>query len=88
MKSTHYSMFFLLLLGQLAFAQDIKFNELPPDSALVWLNDHYVENPENFHERALYTLSQTCQLKDEQLMGEAHLLLMRWHAYHVPFTID
>ncbi|MCB0841433.1 MAG: tetratricopeptide repeat protein, partial [Bacteroidetes bacterium] len=88
MKSTHYSMFFLLLIGQLAFAQDSEFNEFPPDSALVWLNDHYVENPEGFHERALHTLSQTNQLKDEQLMGEAHLLLMRWHAYHVPFTID
>lgn len=81
-------MFFLLFLGQLSFAREIEFHDLSPDSALAWLDNNYVDNPDNFHERALHTLSQTYQLKDEQLMGEAHLLLMRWHAYHVLFTID
>ena len=88
MKVISYSMFFLLFFGQLSFAQEKEFHKLSPDSTLVWLNDHYVENPEGFHERALYTLSHTYQLKDDQLKAEAHLLLMRWHAYHVLFTID
>ena len=88
MNPTSYSILLLLFLGQLAFAQENEFGELSPDSALVWLSDHYVENPEKFHERALRTLAQTYQVKDEQLMAEAHLLLMRWHAYHVLFTID
>ncbi len=57
-------------------------------SDLIWLDDNYVDNPANFHERALQTLAQTYQLKDDQLKGEAHQVLMRWHAYHVLFTID
>ncbi len=78
----------LLYIGQLSFAQSEYFNIQPPDSALVWLNEHYVENPDDFHNLALQTLEQTYQQKDEQRMAEAHLLLMRWHAYHVLFTID
>ncbi len=88
MKATSYSICFLLFLGQLSFAQNNEFNGLTTEIALTWLNDHYVENPEPFHERALQTLSQTYQLRDQQLMAEAHLVLMRWHAYHVLFTID
>ena len=75
-------------MTQLAFAQNDEFNELSPDSALVWLNDNYVENPDNFHERALQTLAKAYQLNDDQFKGESHLLLMRWHSYHVPFTMD
>ncbi|MCB0635226.1 MAG: tetratricopeptide repeat protein, partial [Lewinella sp.] len=87
-KATSYSILLLFFLGQLSFAQGNDFEELSPDSALVWLADNYVENPDHFHERALQVLAHTYQLEDEQLMAEAHLLLMRWHAYHVLFTID
>ena len=88
MKATSYSILLLLFWGQLSYAQENTFNELSPDAALVWLNDNYVENPENFHKRALQTLAKTYQLDDGQLKGESHQLLMRWHAYHVLFTID
>lgn len=88
MKSSQYFTCFLLLITQLSFAQDDEFNNLPIDSALVWLNNNYVDNPSKFHTRALETLARTYQLDDDQLKGEAHLLLMRWHAYHVLFTID
>jgi two-component sensor histidine kinase len=70
------------------FAQYDAFNELPKDSTLAWLNAHYVENPKNFHERALQALARSYQLQDEQFIAEMHLLLMRWHGYHVLFTID
>ena len=62
--------------------------EQPIDSALTWLNDNYVDNPGNFHERALQTLAQAYALNDDQLKGESHQLLMRWHSYHVLFTMD
>ena len=58
------------------------------DSALVWLNDNYVDNPDGFHKKALVTLARAYTLDDEQLMGESHQLLMRWHSFHVPFTMD
>jgi two-component sensor histidine kinase len=88
MKATSYAICLLLLLGQLSFAQDDDFNDLSIDSALVWLNDNHVENPDDFHPRALSTLAKVYQLQDDQLKGEAHLVLMRWHGYHVPFTMD
>lgn len=69
-------------------AQQDAFTELPTDSTLAWLNAHYVENPENFHQRGLQFLDRTYQLQDDQLMAETHLVLMRWHSFHVPFTID
>ena len=75
-------------MGHISFAQNEDLSKISPDSALAWLNDHYVDNPDDFHNRALQTLFQTYQQKDEQRMAEAHLLLMRWHAYHVLFTID
>jgi two-component sensor histidine kinase len=87
-KSTRYFTLLLLFLAQISLAQHDEFNDLPIDSALVWLNDYHVENPDNFHQRALKTLKRTYQLNDEQLKGEAHLLLMRWHSYHVLFTMD
>ena len=63
-------------------------NEQPIDSALIWLNNNYVENPDNFHNRALRNLSEAYALNDNQLKGESHLVLMRWHAFHVLFTMD
>lgn len=62
--------------------------EQPIDSTLIWLNNNYVENPDNFHKRALQTLAQAYELNDDQFKGESHLLLMRWHAYHGLFTAD
>ncbi len=88
MKSARYHIFFLLFIAQVSFAQQDGFNGLPIDSALVWLNENHVDNPENFHQRALKILERTYQLNDDQLKGEAHQLLMRWHAFHVLFTID
>lgn len=88
MKSSQYFTYLLLFITQLSFAQNEEFNNLPIDSALVWLNDNYVDNPDNFHTRALKTLDRAYQLDDDQLKGEAHLLLMRWHSYHVLFTMD
>lgn len=73
---------------QMLGAQVNTFVKLPIDSALVWLNDNYIENPQDFHERSLQTLKRAYQENDDQLKGEAHLLLMRWHAYYVPFTMD
>lgn len=87
-KATSYAVLLLLFLGQPSYAQDDDFNDLSIDSALVWLNDNHVENPDNFHLRALSTLAKVYQLQDDQLKGEAHLVLMRWHGYHVPFTMD
>ncbi len=58
------------------------------DASLTWLNDNYVENPDNFHKLSLQTLAQAYAANDDQLKGESHLLLMRWHAYHVLFTMD
>lgn len=88
MNWTYYYLFTLLLIAQFSTAQDIKNDISNIDSELVWLNDNYVDNPDNFHTRSLNTLADAYQLSDEKLMAEAHLLLMRWHAYHVPFTID
>ena len=88
MKSKRYHILFLLFIAQVSFAQHDEFNDLPIDSALVWLNENHVDNPENFHQRSLKTLERAYQLNDDQLKGEAHLLLMRWHAFHVLFTID
>jgi two-component sensor histidine kinase len=62
--------------------------EQPIDSSLIWLNDNYVDNPDNFHKRALETLAQAYAVNDDQLKGESHLLLMRWHSFHVTFTMD
>jgi two-component sensor histidine kinase len=87
-KLTGYKILLLLFIGQASLAQQDAFNELPIDSALVWLNENHVDNPENFHQRALKTLGRTYQLNDNQRKGEAHHLLMRWHAFHVLFTID
>ena len=91
-------LFSTLIVGHLK-AQDLlnsdkinfeskSLSALPIDSALVWLNDNYVESPTNFHQRALQTLAKAYALNDNQLKGEAHLLLKRWHAFHVLFTID
>ncbi len=88
MKSKRYHMLLLLFIAQVSFAQQDEFNDLPIDSALVWLNENHVDNPQNFHQRALATLERAYQLNDDQLKGEAHHLLMRWHAFHVLFTID
>jgi two-component sensor histidine kinase len=62
--------------------------EQPVDSALIWLNENYIENPEGFHKRALQALKQAYQREDTEIIADAHLVLMRWHAYHVLFTID
>ncbi|PHN05136.1 histidine kinase dimerization/phosphoacceptor domain -containing protein [Flavilitoribacter nigricans] len=88
MKSAFYFACLLLLVSQTSLAQDDEFKKLPIDSALVWLNAQHVENPDGFHERALSTLAEAYQLNDDQLLGEAHLLLFRWHAYHVLFNMD
>lgn len=88
MKSLSYAIILLLFFGQLSFAQENEFNELSPDSALVWLNANYVENPETFHDRALQTLAKAYELNDTPFKGKAHMVLMRWHAFHVLFTID
>ncbi|MBX2815494.1 MAG: sensor histidine kinase [Saprospiraceae bacterium] len=58
------------------------------DSALLWMASNYEENPSPFHLVALKTLHKAYVAGDEQKMGEAHLWLMRWHAYHVPFIND
>ncbi|MEZ5058018.1 MAG: histidine kinase dimerization/phosphoacceptor domain -containing protein, partial [Saprospiraceae bacterium] len=58
------------------------------DSALVWLNENYVDNPENYHQRALQTLERAYQSGNPQFKAEVHFVLMRWHDFHVPFTID
>lgn len=86
MKS--YLLGLLFLTPQMLGAQVNTFVKLPIDSALVWLNDNYIDNPQDFHERSLQTLKRAYQENDDQLKGEAHLLLMRWHAYYVPFTMD
>ncbi len=82
-------------IDSLSAQTEIKYNHISKsvegqsiDSALIWLNDNYVENPDNFHERALQTIVQAYEINDDQLKGESHLLLMRWHAYHVLFTTD
>ncbi|MBB4080304.1 two-component sensor histidine kinase [Lewinella aquimaris] len=64
------------------------FATLPVGEALVWLEENHVENPKGFHEKALLTLDRAYRTGDAQLTAEAHRVLMRWHAYHVPFTID
>ncbi len=64
------------------------FEELSVEASLLWLNNNYVESSDDFHEKALLTLDRVYQLKDEQLKAETHLLLMRWHAFHVPFNND
>ncbi len=83
----YFTLFFLFAAHTL-LAQPKAFNELSNDSTLAWLNAHYVENPDSFHERALQALVRSYQLQDNQFRAEMHLLLMRWHGYHVPFTID
>ena len=86
MKS--YLLGLLFLTAQMLGAQVNPFEKLPIDSALAWLNDNYIANPQNFHERSLLTLKRAYQSDDDRLKGQAHLLLMRWHAYYVPFTMD
>jgi two-component sensor histidine kinase len=88
MKTTQYYILCLLFLAQTSFAQDNRFDSLPIDSALIWLNENHIDNPDGFHKRALQTLTKVYQIDDDQLKGEAHLLLMRWHAYHGLFTAD
>ena len=88
LKSTRFCTVLLLFIAQVSSAQYDEFNDLPIDSALVWLNNNIVENPDNFHDRALRTLKRAYALKDQQLKGEAHLLLADWHGYYVPFTMD
>ena len=88
LNSIRYYTLLLLLIVQPLFAQPEAFNELSTDSTLAWLNAHYVENPDSFHERALQALARSYQLQDDQFRAEMHLLLMRWHGYHVLFTID
>lgn len=90
----HLLFFGLFLNASLAQTDSINtyslptFKEVPVNISLEWLNNNYVENPENFHEKALQTLDRAYRLEDEKLKAEAHLLLMRWHAFHVPFTSD
>ncbi len=88
LRSTGFCTILLLFIAQLSFAQHDEFNDLPIDTALVWLNNNIVNNPDHFHSSALKTLEQTYQLGDDQLKGKAHLVLMRWHYYLIPFTID
>ncbi|MCB0704314.1 MAG: tetratricopeptide repeat protein [Saprospiraceae bacterium] len=83
-----YTVITFLFVAQLSSAQENAYRQLPSDSTLAWLAENYVENPENFHEKALASLDHAYQSGDERLMAESHLLLMRWHAYHVLFTID
>ena len=86
----------LCLTGPTASAQsevtatptETSFVVSPIEEALVWLDQNHVENPEGFYEKALETLERAYQRGDDQLTAEAHQLLMRWHAFHVPFTID
>jgi two-component sensor histidine kinase len=79
------SIFFLIPSG---FSQESNYRRLPEDSTLAWLAENYIANPENLHEIALEALARAYQLKDDRLMAESHLLLMRWHGYYIPFTID
>jgi len=88
LHSIRYLILFFLLTAHPLLAQQDAFNELSTDSTLAWLNAHYVENPDNFHERALQALARSYQQDDEQFRAEMHLLLMRWHSFHVPYTID
>lgn len=83
-----YLLCLLFLATQSLVAQDGTIDIMPIDSALVWLNDNYIDNPQDFHERALTILERAYQEDDDRLKGEAHLLLLRWHAYYVPFTMD
>lgn len=85
-KSIGFLSLLLLFVG-IAFGQNLR-NDSFVDSSLQWLNDHYVDYPSDFHNKALETLSTAYQTEDQRLIGEAHFVLMRWHAYHVLFTID
>jgi hypothetical protein len=87
-RLTKFYPFLLLFFSHLLFAQQDDFHVLSPDSTLAWLNDNYVENPEGFHQSALQALAGSYQQDDEQFRAEMHLLLMRWHSFHVPYTID
>ena len=64
------------------------FVTLPIDEALAWLDEHYVDDPPGFHDKALVVLERTYQAGDAALQAKAHRLLMQWHAWHVPFTVD
>ena len=69
--------------------QDVQsFGELPLETSLEWLNKNYVESSDDFHEKALLTLDRAYELEDELLKAKTHHVLMRWHAFHVPFTSD
>ncbi len=76
----------LLFIANLSYSQSAQPESI--DASLRWLNNNYVESSDDFHEKALQTLGRAYQLEDAQLMAETHLLLMRWHAFHVPFTSD
>lgn len=45
-------------------------------SELQWLNAHYVDNPSEFHTKALKTLAAAYQTGDKRSIGEAHFILM------------
>ncbi|WP_373493649.1 histidine kinase dimerization/phosphoacceptor domain -containing protein [Aquiflexum sp.] len=86
MKKIITIIFPVLFILNLSYSQSDQPEAI--DASLKWLNNNYVESSEDFHEKALQTLGRVYQLKDTQLMAETHLVLMRWHAFHVPFTID
>ena len=88
LHSIRYFTYLLLFIAQPLLAQQVELGDLSTDSTLAWLNANYVENPEHFHEKALQALSRSYQLDDEPFRADMHLLLMRWHSFHVPFTID
>lgn len=88
MKPIAIFVFFLLASHQLTWSQNNDFVDLTTDSLLSWLANHYVDNPPDFHQIALHTLNKGSENGDQQLTAEAHLWLMRWHAYHVPFIND
>lgn len=88
MKNIKFCLFSFLLSIQLLYAQDTNFKNLSIDSALLWLNKNYVDNPEGFHERALETLARAYRAKEEHQMAKSHQLLARWHGYHLPMGPD
>lgn len=88
MTSRWFYLFALLFITQWTFAQGEKFNNLPLDTALVWLTERIVESPDSFHQRALQTLERSYQIDDDHLKAKAHLLLFQWHGYNMPFTTD
>jgi two-component sensor histidine kinase len=87
-QSARFCTILLLFAAQFLFAQQDDFDKLSIDSTLVWLTNNIVNNPDHFHATALKTLDRAYESGDDQLKGKAHLLLMRWHYYFIPFTID